>query len=461
MIGTPMQTAPRRARVVPALVPSTLNFRRFAVLTCIAVVSALIIPSLGPLREPALVGIFFGLCAKLFTAIVRRQVTLAWGVIAFMCATEPAFRAYAPVLPYMALDYVLLAAGVVMFALSRPRKYAQLIPAVAYGTYIALEITGMLWSDSFEEARGIVLPSILMLVFVLNSCRTRFTPSATTFVLACYIAGAVTLTGFALRAYLSGHITWGTQSNTEASGGMPPNHISVLFSLAVFACILLSEDAKRIQQIILLSTATVLGALMVLTFSRGGTVIVLGALVLYYIVLRQTNRRTFFVLIAIAIMALLISYGTRHITGGKIADRYAQANTSNRLTIAVEGWSIFTEHPFLGVGTANFREAITQTEFGRVTGAHNELVRAAAEHGTIGLLTWVLFIASAFVAALRSGEAHRGRRGLRVVILIFATTSMFYNGLKLTVQPMMILLALSAFTALDPAREPRKRITAP
>ena len=459
MTVTPLQqTVPRRPQV-PALVPSTLNFRKFAVLTCIGVISGLLIPSLGPLREPVLVAIFLGLSATLFNAVVRRQFTRAWGITAFMCALEPAFRAHAPVLPYMALDYVLLATGSLSFMLSRPRKYAQLIPAVAYGTYIALEITGMLWSDSFEEARGIVLPSILMLVFVLNSTRTRFTPSATTYVLASYIAGAVTVTGFALRAYLSGHITWGTQSNTEAAGGMPPNHISVLFSLAVFACILLSENAKRIQQIILLSTATVLGALMVLTFSRGGTVIVLGALVLYYVVLRQTNRRTFFVLIAIAIMALLISYGTRHITGGKIADRYAQANTSNRLTIAVEGWSIFMDHPFLGVGTANFREAITETEFGRVTGAHNELVRAAAEHGTIGLLTWVLFIASAFVAALRSGEAHRGRRGLRVVILIFATTSMFYNGLKLVVQPMMILMALSAFTALDPAPPPRKRVT--
>jgi hypothetical protein len=39
---------------------------------------------------------------------------------------------------------------------------------------------------------------------------------------------------------------------------------------------------------------------------------------------------------------------------------------------------------------------------------------------------------------------------------------MFYNGLKLTVQPLLMLLALSAFTAFDPAPKPtvsRKRTT--
>ena len=73
------------------------------------------------------------------------------------------------------------------------------------------------------------------------------------------------------------------------------------------------------------------------TFSRGGTVILLGSLLLYYVVLRQTSRRTIFVLVAITVMGLIISYGTRSLTGDKIADRYGQTNTSNRFTIVVQG----------------------------------------------------------------------------------------------------------------------------
>jgi O-antigen ligase len=448
------RNAPSRSRPAPALVPGSLNFNRLVVVTCIGALSGLAIPSLGPLRQPVLVLVFFALCAKLFSLIVRRQFTFAWGLTAFLCATEPAFRVYARVLPYLSLDYVLLGSGALTFVLLRPRKNTHWLPAIAYGIYIALEITGSVSADSWGGVRAIVLPSLLMLMFVMNSGKVRFAPSGTTFVLASYVMGAVTLTGFALRSYLAGNIAWGTQSNFEASGGMPPNHISMLLSVAVFACVVLSEDAKRIQRIMILGTATVLGSLMVLTFSRGGTVILLGSLLLYYVILRQTSRRTILVLVAIAVMGLVISNGAKEITGGKIAVRYGQDNTSNRYTIAVDGFGIYLDHPVFGVGTSNFREAISETEYGGVTGAHNELIRAAAEHGTLGLLSWLLFITSAFVSAFRHGEAHRARRGLRVVILVFATTSMFYNGLKLTVQPMLVMLALSAFTALEPAPKP-------
>jgi O-antigen ligase len=462
MRGTSPLALPRTSAAASALVPSSLNFPRFTLLTCIGVLSGLVIPSFGPLAEPLLALAFFGLCAALVSAILRRKFTLAWGLTAFLCATEPAFRTQAPVLPYLALDYVLLVCGALTFVRLPARKGARWLPAAAYGVYIALEITGSIVADSWSGARAIVVPSLLMLVFVMNSARVRFAPSSTTVVLASYLVGAATLAGFALRAYLAGNITWGTESNIEASGGMPPNHVSVLMSVAVFVCIVLAENAKRTQRIMILGAATVFGALMVLTFSRGGTVILLGSLLLYYVVFRQTNRRTLFVFVALALMGLLISYGTREITGGKIAERYGQANTSNRFTIVVQGWGIYVDHPVLGVGTSNFREAITETEFARVTGAHNELIRAAAEHGTLGLLAWLVFIGSAFIGALRHGEAHRARRGLRVVIFLFGTTSMFYNGLKLTVQPMLIFVALSAFTALDAPPKPkllRKRTT--
>lgn len=460
MTGAMASPQQRGARRVPALVTDSLNFRRLTLFAIIGVLGGLTIPSLGPLREPVLVVAFLVLSTMLFSAVMRRRFTSAWGIAAFLCALEPAFRSFAPVLPYLALDYVLLLCGSLAFVLSPRRKIVQWVPAIAYGIYIALEIAGSVSADRWNAARGIVIPSLLMLVLVVNSTRLRLSPTSTTFVLACYVVGAITLAGFALRAYLSGDITWGTESNYEASGGMPPNHISVLMSLAVFACVVLSEDAKHLRRLALLGAATVLGSLMVLTFSRGGTVIVVGTLALYYIVFRKTSRKTIAVVFLMAGIGAVISYGAREITGGKIVDRYSKVNTSNRYDIDVQGWHIYMNHPILGVGTSNFREAITEQAFGRMTGAHNELIRAAAEHGTPGLLTWLMFIGSAFAAAAFTGDPHRVRRGLRVVILIFATTSMFYNGLKLTVQPMLILLALSAFTALDPAPKPappRKR----
>src|SRR3569623_3300881 len=108
-------------------------------------------PSFGQLRLPLLVLACLCRSRKLFHAIVLRQFTLAWGVTAFMCATEPAFRVYAPVMPYMMLDYVLLGCGVVTFMLTSPRKGAPLAPAVAYGMYVAREIAGAAWADGFAQ----------------------------------------------------------------------------------------------------------------------------------------------------------------------------------------------------------------------------------------------------------------------------------------------------------------------
>ena len=142
MTSTAPLQPPRRSRPAPALVPASLNFKRFTIVTCLGALSGLVIPSFGPLREPVLVLVFLGLCAKLFSAIARRQFTFAWGLTAFLCATEPAFRVYARVLPYLSLDYVLLGSGALTFALLRPRKGARWLPAIAYGIYIALEVTG-------------------------------------------------------------------------------------------------------------------------------------------------------------------------------------------------------------------------------------------------------------------------------------------------------------------------------
>ncbi|HEY4176145.1 MAG TPA: O-antigen ligase family protein [Kofleriaceae bacterium] len=431
------------------LATSKLDHGRFVMLASIGALAGLVVPSLGALTQPLLVLVFLGIVVSLATAVIRRRFVYAWALMAFMCAIEPVFRLHASVLPYFAVEYVQLGSSVVIIVLQRPRKGASMQVALAYGIYLVLEVVGSVWADNFEEARSVVLPSVLMFVYMLSARRTRLSPVGVTFILASYITGAVTTMGFAVRAYLFGTIAWQTTSNSVASGGMPPNHVSVLMSVAVFACILLAEDASRFHRLVILGVATILGAFMVLTFSRGGTVILFLALIFYYVVLRSVSRRTVFTILAVAVAGLLISYGTHQLTGGIVADRYSEANTTNRLTIATQGWDIFKDNALIGVGTSNFHNEISEREFGRQTGAHNELIRAAAEHGAFGLVVWLWFLSTAFFYALRGVDTTRARRGLRVVLLIFATISMFYNGLKLAVQPMLVLLALSAFTADD------------
>lgn len=445
----------RRERAAGGLATNVLNYKWLAIITVVGGLAGLVIPSIGALKQPVLVTAFFAASGTLFVLLLRGQQLLAFALAMYLCALQPAFRLHAPVLPYLAMQYVMFGFSLVFLQLATGRKSSLWFPPFAYGMYVMLEVAGSLLSEDLEVARSIVLPSLTMFTFLLASRKMRLDAGGVTILLAGYVTGAAALLGFALRSYLAGQITWDTESNFEASGGMPPNHISVLCSLAAFAAIVLAENTKPIIRASLLALATAFGSLMVLTFSRGGTVLLVLSTLLYYVILRQRSWRTVFPILAIAGIGLVVYYSTLEITGGKVAERFSEATTSNRLTIATQGLEIFFDHPLFGVGSGNFNEAITQTDYGRHTGAHNELVRAAAEHGVLGLLTWCLFAASSLLAAFRGGDPQRARRALRLVIWIFALTSMFYNGLKLMIQPSLMFLALAAFTAKTP--EPRDK----
>jgi O-antigen ligase len=125
--------------------------------------------------------------------------------------------------------------------------------------------------------------------------------------------------------------------------------------------------------------------------------------------------------------------------------RYSELNTTNRTDLFLYGWKIFVDNPLIGVGTGNYYTVVNSREFlGSKSGAHNELTRAVAEHGIVGLVVWLWFLWAAFRDSY--SVALGDTRPLRVALILFAFLGMFYNGLKLIIQPMLILVALTAFT---------------
>jgi O-antigen ligase len=185
---------------------------------------------------------------------------------------------------------------------------------------------------------------------------------------------------------------------------------------------------------------------MVLTFSRGGVYILAVAVVIYYLVLRRPNMKTVGVIVLFSAISYVVYYATISTTEGKIVDRYADVDTSNRDRLARLGWEMFEDNFYWGVGTGNFYLEVEKTDFGKQSGAHNEFIRAAAEHGILGILFWGLFVLGcAFQATFGRGSQARNTRALRLVFLLLAFSSMTYNGNKLLVQPFLIMLALSAF----------------
>jgi len=93
-------------------------------------------------------------------------------------------------------------------------------------------------------------------------------------------------------------------------------------------------------------------------------------------------------------VGLFIYFYVAKATNGLIEQRYGQQGSSGRDLLIEAGWKLFTENPVTGIGTGNFNSVVYENKlyFGE-SGAHDEFIRVAAEHGILGILAyWGFFI---------------------------------------------------------------------
>lgn len=392
----------------------------------------------GTLLGVVTIGAIIGIMPLLFA---RRHLVLGLIVLAYLTAVQPAIRVYIPALRYNILEYTLPLS--VFFILAQRRKFALTLPTFLYMMYLGLEIIGVINATRLDIVRAVLFSSSTLFLILLVADQIKLNDQQMTHIWQGYLVGVLSIMVLVARILFSDAvIIWTTASNTQVSAGMGPNQVSFLFSVGVFLALVLGDKATGQGRWLYRLLAGVLAYFMILTFSRGGLYIATGAVLLYYLFFQRPRRSTWPVLIAFAILlyvALTLAVDT---TQGLVLKRYSQLDTTNRVLLAVQGWQIFLDNPIFGVGTANYNVAVaSDSYFGILSGAHNEFIRAAAEHGVFGLLFWGLFAISAVIYVLR---AHTGRtRALRLALLFIAFASMFYNGLKLIIQPLLILMAFT------------------
>jgi O-antigen ligase len=167
---------------------------------------------------------------------------------------------------------------------------------------------------------------------------------------------------------------------------------------------------------LVLSTLTV-----IFTFSRGATVAMALALVLFFLIARLKPAQVIAVL-ALGILLLLFAPPTffdRIFTirdlfspgSGQIdltSDRAIRGRASESLT----AWSMVRQHPFLGVGLNNY--TTLYQEYAKSLGLapsaeprapHNLYLEVAAETGVVGLAAFLLMIGFAFRAIIAARRA--------------------------------------------------------
>ena len=248
-------------------------------------------------------------------------------------------------------------------------------------------------------------------------------------------------------------------ANFATAGGFGSNQVSTILGLGVFLvaiAILLNYriTGSKWLDIILLGLFTIQG---LLTFSRGGMIGGFFAIlvVMFYLAklsigerknLRIPNFKKY--VIPLGVLLFIVMIAANAITGGMLLLRYmgetqgtlagsADKNlnkiTTNRSDIFIEDVELFADYPFLGAGVG--ASTYLRDEY-KGYAPHVELSRLIAEHGSLGILIFSLFL---FVFLINMRNAPDSiSKGLLIAMFFLGFLATFHSATRTYITPLLM-----------------------
>lgn len=442
-----LPTSPQKPLELPILSPPVavdvfpeLDISRILILSILSGMIWLGVRSFGTLG--GWIGVVFTGIILLRSLVLQNQgkIIESLALVIYMAMVEPALRTFVGPLLYLTLEYFFVVW--VILVLVKQKEYGLCVPAIFYLIYLVVEIFGVFGAFNSENGRSVLLFSMtigfsLLLVNKLNLVKNDLRQ-----LFMAILIGTTNLIVVIGYGYATSSVGWGSQSNSAASGDMGPVQISMLLAIGVIVLLLLADRVSFIHRLIYILGASFIALIMVLTFSRNGLYLTIIALITYYFLFSKFSGRTFVIILLLSILGISVFQFAEQFSGSAFITRYSNLNLSNRDVLVAHGWEIFLDNPIWGVGTSNYYQVIAQAEyFGKASGAHNELIRAAAEHGIVGLSVWLLFALSCVWLGLR--QSNSKVRAIRMTLLVVFFAYLAVNGVKLLIQPLILLIALS------------------
>ncbi len=260
-------------------------------------------------------------------------------------------------------------------------------------------------------------------------------------------------------------IEYSLGANFETSGGFGSNQVSTV--LGVGACLLLVSYLKKdmVFKSWGILSLVFIGAFLfrgLLTFSRGGIIGSLFAVLLSYLYLSWRINRNIGAgmlrIIAVTAGLYFIFTFSNQITGGVLSQRYQgetagtisgtkekdlNVYTSNRSSLAAIEWSIFNQNMFLGVGPGGGYEA-REKYFGTRIASHTEVTRLLAEQGLPGLLIAVIFVFYPLVRIKKSTS--REETYYLIAFFSLAIITSFHSGMRTMLTPLFWGIGCARFS---------------
>lgn len=315
------------------------------------------------------------------------------------------------------------------------------VPAVAL-TVVVLGPSGL--------ARGLIAANIsgpmALTVGVIFFLQLRITEASFRLAIWTLLGPIVALWGLAVRATLgAGRIDFTDESNFVTAGGFGPNQVSAILGLgALLALLLAVTELHATSRILYFSLGLGLFAQAALTLSRGGVVSAAIAVAAFLTFLRNRRNALRMALVLVAFVALggfLIAPRLDRFTGGALAVRYADFDTTNRGRLAASDVDVFRRNPVSGVGLG-----VSSLERGGVgsarVAAHTEYTRLLAEQGTLGAVAIVimfLLVARAIVLA-EVGLP----RAFAAAMFAWSLSEMTHSSMRIATIPFVFALGVAA-----------------
>lgn len=268
-----------------------------------------------------------------------------------------------------------------------------------------------------------------------------------------------------LRQEQGEKVVYGLTANFETSGGTATNQVATTLGFAFAVLGLMFLTGQKLFKIKFLDEALMFTFLFrgLLTFSRGGIITAIVALILVLampktrniwanrqIVFRKINPKYY---VFGAIFMVVTFFMVNALTGNFLLLRYQGYNqntivtqkrdinniTSNRLTIAESDLAIFVNNPFFGVGIGQSRYWRSFYGYNMDALPHIEVTRMLSEHGFFGLMMALIFMFYPFYRI--SKEQSNYNRAVMVVFFSIAVLSTFHVAMRTIITPVLFGIA--------------------
>jgi len=355
--------------------------------------------------------------------------------------SEIYIRAFRSFVPNIYADYVFMAILALLLLRQGSAFRLYSVSFVFIGLYALIELIDVVRTNEPAFARIHSVNSINLFLVMLWASSNILKTSTLNVLLNNLKIASIYLAGIILAAHLFGHVEYNSTSSFSSSNGLAPVQVSAYLGLGVILIFLSLVNVLEKEDIFPnLVFFILLLILMLLTFSRGGLYF-FAVIAILYMMFNRKNLGSYFIFLILLPIGYVVYYYVVSATNGLIVNRYQQAGASGRDVLVEIGVKIFLSEPLAGIGTGNFSKEIVARHLYEVeSGAHNEFIRAAAEHGIIGIITYWGFYFFLFFEIV-------SRRGIfRQYSLYFFTLFcliLIHNGLKIVLQPTLLILAVA------------------